>query len=76
MSESNEQLNMARLRAIPLRVKYAFYTSALLGIVMMLRILFLTSIPLNKCWWFLGLIFFNFVFNGFSLIGRSRSSYR
>ena len=75
MSNYNYELAMAEMRSAPARVTTACTTACALGFLVVLRVLFLSSLPLRKTIFFAGLMGFNFIFNGMSILARKKSAY-
>lgn len=75
MNDTERELLIAQLRAAPNRVKKASISSCALGVVMALRILFLSSLPMPKSLLVATLIGSNFIFSGMSILRRRKTSY-
>lgn len=75
MNDTERELLIAQLRAAPNRVKKASITSCAIGVVMSLRVLFLSSLPMPKSLLFATLIGSNFIFSGMSILRRRKTSY-
>ena len=72
---NNRELALAAMRAAPARVTTACNAACALGFLVILRMLFLSTLPLRKTIFFAGLMGFNFIFNGMSILGRKKSGY-
>lgn len=75
MNKYDKEMLEAQIRSAPKRVGYTCTTAWLLATLLLVRFFVLTPAPLNKSVIFVTLILFNFVFNGMSILVRSKIGY-
>ena len=75
MSNTDPKLFEAAMRAAPSQVRRTCTISWLLATILAVRFIVLTQPSAQRSMFFLGLIFFNYVFNGVAILARSKLSY-
>ena len=75
MSNSDPQVFEAAMRAAPSQVRRTCTISWLLATILAVRFIVLTQPSAQRSMFFLGLIFFSYVFNGVAILARSKLSY-
>jgi hypothetical protein len=75
MNKYDPKIFEAEMRAAPKRVRNTCTIAWLLATILAVRFFVLTSASAKASMFFLTLIFFNFVFNGASILARSKFSY-
>jgi hypothetical protein len=75
MNKYDPKIFEAEMRAAPRRVRNTCTFAWLLATLLAVRFFVLTSASAKASLFFLTLIFFNFVFNGASILARSKFSY-
>ncbi|HKO62510.1 MAG TPA: hypothetical protein VJV03_15200 [Pyrinomonadaceae bacterium] len=75
MSNYDPRVFEAEMRSAPSRVKNACIISWLLAVILAVRFIVITQPSAKTSLFFLGWIFFNYVFNAVGLLARSKLSY-
>ena len=75
MSNSDSKAFEAAMRAAPRQVRNTCTISWLLATILAVRFIVLTQPSAQRSVFFLGLIFFSYVFNGVAILARSKVSY-